>query len=291
MRELQDLSKKLLSEGTVKVVIGYEAGPRGARAAFITDPAHAERLIFDPRCVQNLVSYLSPRRTLIRQLGKPAIVVKRCDMCAVSGLIRETQLKRQDVVIIGLRCSGVLQDGSSQEPLSAANLADRCLDCTAREPQQVDYLVGEARELPPGAARRRDERIQALLRATPDERFAFWQEEFSRCVRCYACREVCPLCFCERCLMDKSEPQWVESSPHLRGNLAFHLNRALHLAGRCVDCGECERACPAEIPLNLISRRLAQIIEQRFHYQTTDDPQVPAPVGCYRLDDKEEFIR
>ena len=89
----------------------------------------------------------------------------------------------------------------------------------------------------------------------PAQRWSFWEEELSRCVRCHACREVCPLCFCERCVADKTQPQWIESSPHGRGNLAWHLTRAMHLAGRCVGCGECTRACPAGIPLGLLNRR------------------------------------
>ena len=108
-------------------------------------------------------------------------------------------------------------------------------------------------------------------------------------MRCYACRQVCPLCFCERCVADKSRPQWIETAPHPRGNLAWHLTRALHLAGRCVGCGECERACPAGIPLALLNRKVPQVVEERFGYRASDDPpcrrrSAPSP------DDAQEFI-
>jgi Fe-S oxidoreductase len=98
------------------------------------------------------------------------------------------------------------------------------------------------------------------------------------------------MCFCERCVADKTVPQWIESSPTGRANLAWHLTRALHQAGRCCDCGECERACPADIPLGLLNRKLAQVVEERYEFRATDDPEVPAPVGSYKLNDTQEFI-
>ncbi len=289
MRELRDLAAKLLSEGTVQVVIGWEEGPRGIRPAFVTDPAAARSLVFDERCTQNLVPYLSPRRTHVARLGRPAVVVKGCDARAVAGLVRETQLKREDVVVLGVRCGGVVSDPSSLEALSPATVADRCPGCTAREPHLADHVVGEMPP-PPPAESRRDARIAELEAMAPEARWAFWQEELGRCVRCYACREACPMCFCERCVADKTQPQWVESSPHPRGNFAWHVTRALHQAGRCIDCGECERACPVDIPLGLLNRKLAQVASEQFGHVPTDDPAVPSPVGAFKKDDPQEFI-
>jgi ferredoxin len=289
MKELVELARKLLTEGTVKVVIGYEAGPRGARPAFVTDPAQADRLVFDERCVQNLASYLSPRRSMVTRMGRAAVVVKGCDARAVAGLIRETQLKREDVVVIGVRCNGVKADPDVAGPLTAETVADRCRGCDVREPKLADHLVGA---LGPGFAgpSLRDRRIEEMDARPFQERWDFWTEELAKCVRCHACRQVCPTCFCERCLADKTRPQWLESSPHARGNLAWHVARAMHQAGRCVDCGECERACPVGIPLNLLQRKVAAVVAERFGYRTTDDPAVPAPIGTWRADDPQEFI-
>jgi formate dehydrogenase (coenzyme F420) beta subunit len=292
MTELQELAKKLLTDKTVAVVVGYEQGPRGARPAFVTDPDDTGRLIFDERCVQNLAAYLNPRRNHLKPLGKPAVVVKGCDLRAVGGLIRETQLKRDEVVLIGVRCGGVLADPTAKGPLTADNVADRCPGCDAREPaaNRVDHLLGENRAAPPGE-KKREKRVAELLAMPIEQRFAYWKSELERCIRCHACREVCPLCFCERCAANKTDPQWIDSSPHARGNFAWQMTRVLHLAGRCVDCGECERVCPAGIPITLIGRRVAAVVEERFGYRPTDDPEVPAPVGTYQKDDAEEFIR
>jgi formate dehydrogenase (coenzyme F420) beta subunit len=291
VKELQDLARTLLAEKKVGVVVGYEVGPRGMRPSFATTPEQAERLVFDARAVQNLAAYLSPRRPHLKGLGKPAVVVKGCDLKAVAGLIREAQLARDDVVLIGVRCGGVLCDPTSSDALSAETLASRCAGCQAREPERVDHLVGTSQPLPPNAVDRRSERIAELRQRTPRERFAYWQEELGRCVRCHACRAVCPLCFCDRCIADKTTPQWIESSAHPRGNFAWHLTRAQHLAGRCVDCGECERVCPAGIPLTLTNRRMADMLAERFDYRVSDDPELPAPIGAFRNEDDQEFIR
>jgi ferredoxin len=290
VKELQELARKLLSDATVSVVIGYEQGPRGIRPAFITNPKQADKLTFDIRCVQNLASYLNPRRKQVAQVGKAAIVVKGCDARAVAGMIREKQIDRANLVIIAVRCCGVLQNPESDTELTSSTVSVRCGGCTVREPKLFDHIVGELPPEPPVNAHR-VEQIAALERMTSSERWSFWSEQFSRCIRCHACREACPMCFCVKCTAEKTQPQWIDSSSTPQANRAWQTMRVLHQAGRCVDCLECERACPEHIPLGLLARYVADAVERRFDYVASDDPSVAAPIGTYRPDDDEEFIR
>jgi formate dehydrogenase (coenzyme F420) beta subunit len=289
MKPLQDLARQLLEAGEVKVVVGYEAGRRGVRPVFITRPDDVERLIFDHRCVHNLATYIGPRRGHVKRLGRAAVVLKGCDARAVAGLIRESQIAREDVVLIGVRCGGVVDTPDHGGELTAATIAPRCHGCTVREPSLPEHVVGELPPAPP-VGRNLDADVARLMAMSAADRLAFWTRELDKCVRCYACRQVCPLCVCERCIVDKTQPRWIEPSAHARGNMAWHLTRAQHLAGRCSGCSECERACPEGIPVHLFNHVLAGVVRDAFGCVVSDDPEVSAPVGVFRKDDAEEFI-
>jgi coenzyme F420-reducing hydrogenase delta subunit/ferredoxin len=283
--ELRELAEGLLAEKKVDVVSGWGEGRREVRPELVTRPEDVRRLVADHRCVHNLSVYLDPRRSHVRELGRAAVVVKGCDARTVAGLLREHQLTREEVVLIGVRCGGVWEDAGDSE----SGLADRCAGCDMQAPELADHLVGAPQERAQATSRVAAD-VAAVMSMSPQERWAFWSNELGRCVRCNACRAVCPLCYCSRCVADKSRPQWVEPSPHLRGNLAWHLTRALHLAGRCGGCGECARACPVGIPLELIQHRVAQVVKERFSYQASDDPEIPAPIGAFDRNDPQEFI-
>jgi ferredoxin len=287
--ELQDLARRLLEDGSVGVVIGWEQGRRGPRPVTITDPDETARLVFDDHCVHNLATYLNPRRAQVKKLGKPALVVKGCDTKAIAALLREHQIERDDIVLIGVRCGGVTSDPAAGE-LAAETVAGRCTGCDVREPRLADFVVGEERPEPPASTVSLAERVAELDAMTADERFEFWAAEMERCVRCYACRQACSLCVCDRCVADKTVPQWIERAPHARGNMSWHLIRALHLAGRCVGCGECERACPVGIPLSLLNRKMAEVAAESFDFTANDDVDNVSPIGAFRSDDHEDFI-
>jgi ferredoxin len=223
-------------------------------------------------------------------LGKAAVVVKGCDARAVAGLIREEQIQREGVVLLAVRCGGVMEKAhTARAALTAENVSVRCAGCDAREPKLFDYIFGELLPEPP-VNRTRAEQMAAIEKMTPGERRAFWDEELGRCIRCYACRQACPMCFCVECMACKSQPQWIDASATTAANGAWQMMRVLHQAGRCVDCLECERACPEEIPLGLFASYVAGSVERRFQFKASDDPAVAAPLGEFRKDDNEEFI-
>ena len=285
---------KLLKEETVVAVIGYQAGRRKGTAtpALATTPEQAEKLIFSPACVNNLALYLTKaKKDALKKPGKIAIVAKGCDLRALAGLMGESQVKRENVFTIGIACAGVFGSGADRsEGLSETSIAKKCRECTVHRPEGADVLVGtlpEVAGLTPAEAEELA-RIEALPQA---ERWAFWKEHFSRCIRCLACRQVCPFCYCEQCMCDRNRPQAVEVSPRPAGNAAWHIVRAMHLAGRCAGCAECERVCPMDIPLNLLNRRMAKELKDLYEYEAGTTPQEKGPLVSYREDDDQSFIK
>ena len=286
-------AKKLLEAGAVSAVIGYTAGrrPGSAQPAIVSDAAKADSLVFSPACVNNLALYLTKANKEVRKQGKLAIVAKGCDLKALAGLMGESQLKREELHIIGIACAGVHGSGVAPgEPLTAVTIARKCRECTVHLPEGVDITVGSLPELTPLTALEAEElaRLEAMA---PAERWAFWKEQFSRCIRCMACRQVCPFCYCEQCQCDRNRPQGVETTPRPAGNMGWHIVRAMHLAGRCAGCAECERSCPMDIPLNLLNRKMARELMELYGQEAGMQPQEKGPLAQYREDDDQSFIK
>jgi formate dehydrogenase subunit beta len=340
IQDIRDTARDLLTKGEVRAVIGYRRGSRGmlAEPVVITSPEQADELVWDPTCYHNLSLYLVEDRKFLAHIhntpGLPiAIVAKGCDARAIVVLMQEHYFKREDVYIIGVSCEGTgVQDerklashlNGAQATNSAFDgddfvfataqgekriparevMADRCLECRTPFPKEHNAVLGEnktGRELAaPFAALARFEQQDAKTR------WIFWERQFDRCIRCFACRSVCPMCYCEECVVDSisfpvtgqttaeekaNRVRWIERSATRSENITYHMTRAMHLAGRCVDCGECERVCPVNIPLRLLNNKMEREARESFGYEPGESIGGPSLVASFRDDDPGKFIR
>jgi formate dehydrogenase subunit beta len=272
-------AENFLKETRVNMVIGYGVNSLGETCPeFVRDMAHARELVWNNSCFHNLTTYLS--REHIKKYFPVGIVVKGCDMKAVNMLLKENVIQREDVVVIGVPCSGM------GDPV-----LEKCKSCEVQDPVDADEKISGTPDAIEGATDEDFANIREIEDMSPGERWAVWQEQFEKCVRCYACRQVCPMCYCKRCIAEKTQPQWIESSQHLRGNFAWNAIRAFHLAGRCVGCGECERVCPAEIPLSKLNSNMAKYMLETYDYQAGADDKTPTPFTTFDLEnDNDEGI-
>lgn len=266
MNSLNLRAKELLENNTVNVVIGYEAGPTGvARPAFITRPEKTDLLIYDDRCIQNLAVYLT--KAEVKSHGKMAIVATVPVMRSIMMLISEQQLSAENVVVLGISADGSL------------------LDIT-----DIRVMQGIIEKSDLGNPARYKELLAELNKLTTEERFAYWQKELSKCIKCYACRQACPMCYCTRCTVEVNQPQWIPVQSNTHGNLEWHILRAMHLAGRCISCGECGRACPVGIPCHLLTMHLVDQVHNHFNVYAGTSEKMSSVLSTYEPKDKESFI-
>ena len=214
MNNIATRAKELLETNAVQVIIGYEAGTNGvARPAFIIEAAKTDALIYDERCVQNLAVYLTKKE--VRNFGRMGIVATLPVMRSIMMLISEQQLTSENVTVLGISEKGELLD-----------IAD------------IEVMKGYIEKCDLGNPAKYKEQLAELNKLSPEAKFEYWQKEMSKCIKCYACRQSCPMCYCIRCTVEVNQPQWIPVQANTHGNFDWHILRAMHLAGRCISCGE-----------------------------------------------------
>lgn len=318
VKALREEVRRLFKENKVDLVIGWARGslPMTATPIFIKNAEDAERLICDETCSNNLAVYLTKdKRQLVKTDQKIGIIVKGCDGRSLVLYTVENQIKRENFVIIGVPCSGVidkkkvLKQTEGKEVLSVSFeeeqitvegrgfkteiaksdvLSDSCLNCRHPNAPVHDVFIGEPRKIDSVEEVYPD--VDAFEKLDSESRWKTMVEAYSKCIRCYACRNVCPSCYCPECFVDQNDPQWIGKSPEITDTLIFHLGRNLHVAGRCVECGACERACPADIDLLKLNRKISKEILERFNFTAGLDIDEKPALASFCENEKQDFI-
>lgn len=308
--KIQKISEELLSSGKVDVVIGYKKGsvPGINEPCIIKNPADAKNLVWDSNCRLNLVNYITGRK------DKIGIIAKGCDSRNIITHITENRIKRDQLVIIGIPCTGMtdknklselvegeltdIVESNGQITVKSADdsktvnkteiLQSNCASCSRRNPVIYDELVAEP--VPELKDTDKYSEIDTIDAMTPDEKWVFFDDLFSNCTRCYACRNACPLCYCPTCFVDESTPQWVGKGDDPVDIRTYHTLRAFHCAGRCTDCGACEVACPMDIKVRLFTGKLNKSCEERYGHEAGISLDIRPALDTFKFDDPEEFI-
>jgi formate dehydrogenase subunit beta len=318
-RAIRQEAVRLLTEDLVDVVIGFQAGTLALKTqpAFITRPEEAERLVHNGFGQNNLASYVT-RRPPQERIG---IVCRGCESRALRVLVSEHQHAREDLYLIGVPCAGIIdwhkiQHQAELEPEQFANVSraveeddevvitlagkehrfaradvihDSCQRCADPNPVGADVVLGDT---VPGVS---SEQVWASVLDFEDlaseERYAYFVQESERCIRCYACREACPMCYCTECFVDHNFPRWLESMVTPSGTQAWHIVRAFHQTGRCASCGACERACPMDIKMTYLTDKLNYDMLQQYGFEIGASDDAKPPFAAFTLDDQNRFVR
>jgi formate dehydrogenase subunit beta len=309
--KIKEVSARLLKECKVDMVIGFRKGtlPMMNEPYFAKTQEDVQNLVWDSNCGINLANYLTNRTEKI------GIVAKGCDSRNIVTHIIENKIKREQLVIIGVPCKGMIDkrrinamfDGEITEVAEDENnirvtgngfekvlnktdvLQQNCALCIHRNPVVHDELVAEPVEEQQNVDRYAD--VRAIEAMPAEEKTRYFDELFSACIRCYACRNACPLCYCPTCFVDESRPQWVGKSQDPIDVRTFHFLRAYHCAGRCTDCGACERACPVGINMRKLTKKLEKDCFELFSWEAGLALDVRPPLDTYKPDDPDEFIK
>ena len=312
---MRDNVKKLFDDQKVELLIGYQKGtiPLRTTPYFVQKASDIQELVWNSCCDANLTKYLLKPENKNKKIG---VIVKGCDARALVVCITEGQIDREKTIIIGMPCPGMIDRKkieakiAPKEILEAKVTEDQiilkgkdfeetlakkdyiqvsCRGCHYNNPIVYDILVG-GQPLELISDGEWDAKLAEFESKSPEERWAYFTETLSNCIKCYACRNACPLCYCKECFVDQTQPQWVGKTTELSDIMFYHIVRALHVAGRCVSCGACTRACPMNIDLRLLSKKLEKIIKERYDFEAGLDLEAPPPMGTHKMEDSQDFI-
>jgi formate dehydrogenase (coenzyme F420) beta subunit len=325
---LREEARKLLGDKKVDVLVGYEKGtvPLIAAPCFITDAAEVDRLVWNSECIQNLAKFAHDIITQHKESQKRVkpedrkkkivgIVARGCTTRSLVIHLQEKQYDRDDLVIMGVPCTGyvdkkkvaaLLNDediieasvigdslsvrtaGSEKKLALKDVLADNCITCRFNDPVVCDVMIGV--KAPAMNADGEYLKVEEFEKLSAEERWTFFTKEMAKCIRCAACRQACPSCYCRICFAEQSQPQWVGISEESTDTQVFQIMRMFHMVGRCVDCGTCNAVCPMGVDLRKFLKKLDKDALELFNHRAGIKIEEPAPLATFRDNDKEDFI-
>ena len=288
--EMRAVAKELLESGEATVVIGWEKGtmPYNSTPVMIRSAAEVDKLIWDEYCQQNLSPYLID---FIYTEDRVAIFAKGCDTRAYNRLIQDKRITADKCIIIGVPCSGMKNAKAAARLPEGAEvpMANACKECRYPNPVVFDRKIGQ--DVTPWCTEKNFADVEAIEAMGQDEKAAFWQSQYSKCIRCYACRNICPACNCTNCIFDQSASGWQSKDINASENEFYGVTRAFHVAGRCIECGQCEMVCPSDIPIMLMNKKFIKDIDTLFGaYEAGIETEGPTPLSHYEVSDPEEFM-
>jgi formate dehydrogenase (coenzyme F420) beta subunit len=269
--EIIGICKRLIDENQVKVVLGFGQGEIDGNAVprFFRSSEEMESIKWDKNCTPNLAKYLLEKK------DKTAIIAKSCDARAVVMYLVEKQIDRDNVYIIGVECVGMTDAGGELSP--------GCSECTVKEPPIYDVLVKNPDLKERLEAPRENEDIKGDL----EQNLERFQDEMKKCILCFTCRQACCGCYCKTCFMDRNIPNWMPAEAQMGSKMTFHLGRAMHIAGRCIECGACERVCPSGVKIRYLVKEITGMCKELYGYTAGMDPDETPALAVYTTDDRE----